>query len=280
MFRTFSKSFLFAAVLSIAIVGSVSAQKLTAEDIVAKNLDSIGSKEKRDGIKNRFVPAAVTFERKLPNIKGGGKAVIVSDVNNMMFQAKFNSNEYPYEKIGYFAGKLSLPYVTAGTRSPLGAYLNDHSKILEDGLFMGTISSAWALNAPKGRVTGGSKKKVDGRETYVLEYFPKNVGSEFTVKLFFDASTFQHVRTEYRRAISQQQQNFGTMGTKGGAFYTLTETFGDYRDAGGLMLPHSYKAHWVSNTDAGTGEYTWTANIGEYHFNQNLAADFFSFDDR
>ena len=265
------------ALLLTANFSQVSAQKLSVEEIIAKHMDAIGPKEKRDLIKNRFVPAAVTFERKLPEVKGGGKAVFVSDGNNLFFQAKFNSQEYPQEKIGMFAGKIDLPWVTAGTRSPLGAYLKDHPKMLEDGLFMGTISSMWALNAPKGRIQTAGKKKVDDREMYVLEYFPKGVGAEFTIKLFFDAETFQHTRTEYRHAISQQDQKFKTMGTKGGAYYVLTESFGDYKDEGGLTLPHSYKVNYLTNTDDGTFEYIWTATIGEYHFNQNLAPDFFSF---
>ncbi len=274
----FTYYLLFACFLLASGFTVASAQKLTAEEIIAKHLDSIAPKEKRDLVKNRFVPAALTFERKLPPVKGGGKAVFVSDDNNLMFLAKLNSQEYPHEKIGMFSNKISLPWVTAGTRSPLGTYLADHPKMLEDGLFMGTISSMWALESPKGKVQAAGKKKADDKEMYVLDYFPKNVGAEFSVKMFFDVQTFQHIKTEYRHAISQQQQQFQTMGTRGGAYYTMTEYFTDYRDEGGLMLPHTYKINYVTNTDAGTYEYTWTMNIGEYHFNQNLAPDFFTFE--
>jgi hypothetical protein len=281
MLKTFSKftSYLFFACLLLASAfGAAQAQKLSAEEVIAKHLESIGPKEKRDQIKNRFVPAALTFERKVPVIKGGGKAVFVSDNSNLFFLAKLNSHEYSQERIGYFSGKVNLPWVTAGTRSPLGAYLADHPKMLEDGLLMGTITCLWALESPKGKVQGGGRKKVDDREVYVLEYYPKNVGAEFTVKMFFDAQTFQHLRTEYRHTISQQQQSFKTMGTRGGAFYVMNEYFGEYRDESGLMLPHTYKITYVTNTDAGTDEFTWTMNIGEYHFNQNLAPNFFTFD--
>jgi len=277
-FSKFTPYLLFTCLLLASGFTIARAQKLSAEEIVAKHLDSIGPKEKRDAVKNRFVPAALTFERKLPEIKGGGKAVIVSDNNNLLFLAKLNSKEYPHEKIGLFSGKIALPWVTAGTRSPLGAYIADHPKILEDGILMGTISSMWGLQSPKGKLQTAGKKKSDDREMYVLEYYPKNVGTEFTVKLYFDTQTFQHVRTEYRHSISQQNQAFKTMGTRGGAFYVVNEYFSDYKDEGGLTLPHTYKINYVSNTDAGTAEYTWTVSIGEYHFNQNLAPDFFTFD--
>lgn len=283
MFRSLSRTVALAAfcgLLTIVSINTAVAQKMTAEEIIAKHLDSIGAKDKRDQVKNRFVPAALTFERKLPAIKGGGKAIFVSDSSNLYFQGKFNSNEYPHEKVGLFSSKISLPFVTAGTRSPLGAYLNDHPKMLEDGLFLGTITSMWGLESPKGKITTAGKKKVDDREAYVLEYFPRNVGAEFTIKMFFDAQNFQHLRTEYRHAISQKDQAFKTMGTRGGAFYTMTENFGDYKDAGGLMLPHSYRINYVTNTDQGTYEYVWTASIGEYHFNQKLADNFFSFDEK
>lgn len=271
-------AFSIAALLMFSNFSAAMAQKMTAEEIVAKHLESIGSQEKRSQVKNRFVPAALKFEQKVPPIAGGGKALLVSDSENLWFNAKLNSNEYPHEKIGYFSGKISQPWVTAGTRSPLGAYLADHPKIIEDGLLMGTISALWALESPKGRIQYDGKKKIDGKESYVLAYFPKNGGSEFSIKLFFDAQNFQHLRTEYRRSISQKDQAFKTMGTRGGAYYVMNEYFSEYKDESGLTLPHNYKITYLTNTDAGTAEYAWTLAIGEYHFNQKLAPDFFTFE--
>jgi hypothetical protein len=265
-------------------VFSIDAQELKAEEAISKHLDSIGTKEKRDEIKNRFVVGTSEFASKLPSRKTAGKVVFVSEANNLFFVSSFNSREYPFEKIGCFKGKVNLPYVTPGTRSPLGAFIADHDKILSDGLLTGSISETWTLLnllEQKGVFKSAGTKKVDGRETYVLNYFPKGVGSsDFTVKLFFDSQTFRHVRTEYRRTVAPKDATFGVLGQEGGVRISLREDFGDFKNTGGLTLPHSYKIHYETDSNSGTYEYDWGFKVAQYLFNQNLDPNFFSFDEK
>lgn len=259
------------------------AQKLTAEEIVAKHLDSIGTKEKRDAVKNRLAAGTSQFESKLPNKKTAGKAVIVSEGNNLFFVASFNSNEYPFEKIGFFGNKINLPYVTAGTRSPLGAFINDHSKILSEGILTGSISSTWAVANPslrKGKLDYAGKKKVDGREAYILNYFPDGTAGKFTIRLFFDAATFRHFRTEYFDEIPPASQPFGALGTQTGVKIEMNETFDDFKDTEGLTLSYSYKIKYKTDSNSGTYEYTWGITFSKYLFNQKLDANFFNFDEK
>jgi len=270
--------------LTIAFFGAlpVIAQDLTADAIIAKHLDSIGPKEKRDEVKNRIALGTSSFESKLPAKKTGGKALIASDASNLYFLASLASKEYPFEKIGYFNSKISLPFVIAGARSPLGAFLADHEKILSDGLFGGSISNNWILlNWQKGRgvVKATGTKKIDGKRAYGVEYFPKWVGTtEFSIRMYFDAETFQHVRTEYIHKISPKEDTFGQLGRQGGTEISMTEKFADFRDEGGLILPHSYTVDYVTQSNSGTGEFIWGITIAQYRYNQNLASDFFSFD--
>ena len=271
-----------ALLLTHALAEPIAAQKMSVEELIAKHLDSIGKKEKRDAVKNRLAAGKSDFESKLPSRKAVGKAVVISDANNLFYLSSFNSQEYPFEKIGFFANKISLPYVTAGTRSPLGAFINDHSKILSDGIFAGSISSSWGLlnwQNRKVKLDYAGTKKIDGRKMQVLDYFAG--GSPlFTVKLFFDAETFQHVRTEYRDSITPKENAFGTLGNTSGVVISLTEDFGDFKDANGLTLPHSYKAKYTTSSSSGTYEYSWGITISQYLFNQNLAPDFFTFDEK
>lgn len=265
-----------------SVVSLVEAQNLKAEEIIAKHLESIGKKEKLDAIKNHFVLGASEFESKLPSKKTGGKSLIVSEGGNLFFIASFNSNEYPFEKIGYFNEKINLPFVTSGARSPLGAFIADHEKILSDGLLAGTISSNWLMfdiAVKKGKISTAGTRKVDGRKAYVLDYFPKGLGStEFTIKLLFDAENFRHIRTEYRDAINSTQDTFGRLGRQGGVKLTMIEDFGDFKDAGGLMMPHLYEIKYTTDSNSGVYEFDWTVKVAEYRYNQKLALDFFTFD--
>src|SRR5262245_13354978 len=128
---------LLVVLITTGAVLSAIGQDLSADDIIAKHLDSIGTKAKRDEIKNRIALGTSSFESKLPPKKTVGKALIASDATDLYFLASLASKEYPFEKIGYFNTKISLPFVVAGARSPLGAFLADHEKILSDGLFAG-----------------------------------------------------------------------------------------------------------------------------------------------
>lgn len=261
---------------------AVQSQDLRAEDVIAKNLAAIGSKEARDAIKNQLAVGASEFKAKLPATTGGGKAIVVSNLDNFYFLVSLNSKEYPFEKIGYFDGKMSLPFVTAGTRSPLGAFVADHEKILSDGLFNGSMSARWGMldkDKRKGKVMYGGVKKIDGRKVHTIEYYPADGGSaEFQIRLYFDAETYNHVRSDYFHEIASKQDTFGTLGRQAGAKLSLTEDFSDFKLAGGLNLPHSYKAVFSTSSNSGLFEYTWGLRISQYLFNQNLAADFFTFD--
>lgn len=263
---------------------AVKAQDLKPEEIITRHLESIGTKEKRAAVKNRMAAGASTFQSKLPNRKTAGKALIVSEAaNNLMFISSFSSQEYPFEKIGFFSDKVSLPFVTAGAKSPLGTFIADHNKILSEGLFAGSISTTWNLLNPqfkKEKFGGGGTKKIDGRKTYVLDFYPGGSSAEFTVKLYFDAETFRHVRTEYRHVISPREQKMGTLGEQNGVKIALTESFADFKTIDGLTLPHAYKLHYVTDSNSGTYEYEWNVAVSQYLFNQKLAPDFFSFDEK
>lgn len=257
-------------------------QNLKAEEIVVKHLDSIGSAEKCDSMKTLMAVGVSEFEARIPVIRGGGKAVIVSDPDNLFFVISLNSKEYPFEKIGYFKGKLSLPFIAAGSRSMLGLFINEHEKVLSEGLFGGTMSLRWALaDAEKRKTTmkSGGTKKVAEQKAYVVDYYPAGIGSgDFKIRLFFDAETFRHIRSEYRREVVRGQGTFGQQSQQGNAVVQLIEDFADFRTIDGLTLPHSYKVTFASNSNTTSNENIWRINVAQYYFNQKLAPDFFTFD--
>jgi hypothetical protein len=261
---------------------SVSAQKMTTEELVSKHLASIGSKDVLQAAKERIAMGTSEFESKFPSKKTNGKAVIATRGTDYMFIASFSSGEYPFEKVGFFSNRVVLPWVTSGTRSPLGAFIADHEKMLSDGVFTGSMSGAWALLDPElrgAKTKLAGRRKVDGREAYVLEYWPKGVNSsEFTIRILIDAETYRHVATEYKHIINPSQDTFGRLGRQAGVRQSLVESFGDFKTVDGLTLPHSYNAHYTTESNSGTYEFFWRLNMQSYLLNPNLDENFFTFE--
>lgn len=272
-------------IAGLFVFGSIiKGQDLKVEEIISKHLDSIAPKEQRDLIKNRMAFGLSEFESKLPSRKTGGKVVIISEGNNVYFVSSFLTENYPYEKIGFFAGKVDIPFVVLGTRSPLGMFISDHHKSLSDGIFTGSISTNWnLLNTQKrGTLATAGTKKINGRKAYVLNYYESGNSASFTTKLFFDAETFRHIRTEYRDVISPKDAKFGVLGEESttGIETILTEEFSEFKNANGLTLPHLYKIYYMTASNNGVFEYNWNFKISLYEFNRKYAPDFFSFSER
>ena len=278
--RCFKAVLYVSAVLMFAV--SSFGQDLSPEEIIAKHLETIGKKEVRDQVKTLFALGLSSFESQFPVIKGGGKAMIVSDRDDLMFAMSLNLRDYPYEKIGLFHDKVSLPFISPGDRSLLGSFLNEHSSILTDGLFAGDMSLRWALlyNAnSKLHLKSAGTKKLDGKRVYVIDLYPSKVGSDdFTIKLFFDADTFDHIRTEYHREVRAGTPIFGQQNQTANAEFVLTENFSDFKTADGLRLPYSYTVDFYSNSNTSSYKTIWGVKVSQYYVNQKLAPDFFTFD--
>ena len=73
------------------LVMASAALNLTPQEIIDKHLAAVGTKEKRDSIKTLIASGTSEFEVKVPAIKGGGKAIMVSDPDNLFFVISLNS---------------------------------------------------------------------------------------------------------------------------------------------------------------------------------------------
>ncbi len=262
--------------------GSVFAQNLTSDQIFEKHLESIGSKEKRGTLNTLIAAGLGEFESRRPLMKGGGKAVVVSDPANLYYMMGFNSNDYPFEKVGMFGNKISLPFISAGNRSLLGSFLNEHPKVLSDSLFCGSMSLRWITDVAsnkKLKMKSAGLKKVDGRQLRAVDVLSSTLGSDdFKIRLYFDAENFRHVRSEYRREIHVERIVFGQQNQQASSRLDLTEEFSDFKEVDGLTLPYHYRVTFSSNSNAQMHENSWTIQVLNYFINQKLAADFFTFD--
>src|ERR1051326_8845488 len=160
-----------------------SPQKISVDEVLSKHLDSIGTAADRNRANSRIIAGTtqVTFRsRGIAQTQGG--AVLASDGLMSMVTMKFESSQYPYEKIGFDGKKVSAYQLHPGDYSSLGGFARTFPEILKEGLISGTLSSAWALLdvvARKAKIEFVGKKKINSRDLLALKYVPRG-GSDLS----------------------------------------------------------------------------------------------------
>lgn len=236
---------LLVGIVPLSSATVVDKDKLTAEQIIAKHLESIGTAEARAAVKSRVITGrAVSTMRIGGSGQAEGGAVLASQGSSSLFGISFSLPEYPHEKMGFDGKTLKVADITPGNRSVLGQFFMDHEMPFREGLLAGTLSTAWPLldmSSRKAKVKYDGSKKIDGRKMYILKFETKN-DSGLKTKLYFDAETFHHVRTEYEQRIIQQMASApGVTQQQGDSITKLVEEFSDFKTEDGVTLPHSYK---------------------------------------
>ncbi len=262
---------------------SLLAQKVKPEEILAKHLDSIGTAEARAATKSLIAvgDAQVKSITKIttPVV---GRIVIASSGVKSFWGMNLNSTDYPSEKFSYDDKNAKVGLVRLGVRSTLGNFVQSNNLMLEQGLFGGTLSTAWAMFDAanrKAKLSFDGTKKIDGKEAYIVGYSPKG-GGDVDIKLYFDKENFRHIRTEYKRVSSA---GIGAKPEDSTRYsenrITLTEDFFDFKPEGKLTLPHGYRISYTTtgNSNGSTG-IEWTFNLTEFAANQNMTDSTFDID--
>lgn len=268
----------------VAAFSTIVASDPTPSEILKKHAEAVGTADKRSPTKSRIAIGTSVFKVKLPETAAEGKAFLASNADNSMLMSSFTLSEYPYEKIGLFRGKVEVPFIRPGARSPIGSYIYQNDNLIKERIFGGNIFSTWAMldeSAVGDRVRFAGKKKVNGREAYVLRYLSKSSASaNSSIEIFFDSKDSRHLRTEYRQTILQTTNyQIGIFGNQTGeSFNLLTEDFDDYREIEGLMLPHKYEVKLLLDGRTGTNEFQWNFDFETYRVGQNFSNEFFKFD--
>ncbi len=221
------------------------AEEMNAEKVINEHLNSLGTAEARAAVTSRVILGTVLATARI----GGsgqteGQAVLASRGNNSLMGMAFTVPSYPHEKMGYDGKKLTVAELTPGERSELGKFFLTHEMPFKEGLLEGTLSTAWPLlnlSSRKAVLKYDGTKKLQGQKMYVLRYETKN-DSGLKTKLYFEAETFRHVRTEYEdRIIQQMAAAPGVTQKQGDSITKLVEEFSDFKPVDGVTLPHSYK---------------------------------------
>jgi hypothetical protein len=278
--------------LAVILVSSVviSAQqdkkpaKITADELIAKHIASIGSADVIAGIKSRVMVGETKFGSTLGStfiLNGTGQ--IASQGDKVLFTMIFNSPLYPYEKAA-FDGKEQTLGLPNGKRTLLTEFLKSQDSILKDGLFTGALSTAWPLLDLKSRKSAkleyAGTSKIDDRQCYKLKYSSGRSGNLKTT-LYFDAETYRHVRTTYEYTIEPSigRSSTDTRSSSRIERYSLREDFSDFKMAGKLILPSTYTINVTNElqivSQPGTNSREWTFKVLQVYYDEPLEASVF-----
>src|SRR5689334_6700759 len=119
-------------------------EKLKADQIIAKHLESIGPKEKLKNIKNRVSSGNAHVDIHVggtANLTGNG--MLVSEYRAVRLSFKYPANQYPGEQFVFDGKNTAIGQISPGVRSSLGNYIFENDYLLKDGLLFGTLSTNW-----------------------------------------------------------------------------------------------------------------------------------------
>lgn len=269
---------LIAAVFLTCFAAAASAQKLKAEDVIAKNLASIGSPEARAATRNIITVGNGSCKfLSTADLQAEGRVVIASEGQKFFLGVNLNSqsNRFADELFTYDGQSADAASPRQGSRSNLGTFVGANPVMIDSGLMGGELSTGWIVAnvaAGKGKLSYAGIKKVDGKDTYALT-FTKKGGSDLDVTLFFDKDTFHHVRTEYTRMSSA---GIGLTPERSSQFietrFKIVEEFGDHRAESSLnlTLPHTYRIVYSASGQSGTVETEWKFGLDQFASNQKF----------
>jgi hypothetical protein len=234
--------------VSVALVAMLSVcaakDEKQVDDFVKQHLNSIGTEQARAAVKNRIVQGALSFQ--YLNVAGNvpGTLQFVSEGDKFVSVLKIPSTDYHGEQFVSDGKKTAVKQVKPGIYSALGRFVFEHNEVLTEGLWGGTLSTAWALShldERRAKLQDQGLKKMDGRELHRVDYMPKK-SSDLQIELYFEPDTFRHVMTVYSYHVmapggggptasaGQQERHF-----------RLEERFADFKGTDNLTLP----ARWT-----------------------------------
>jgi hypothetical protein len=255
-------------------------KKLKPEDLIARHVESIGSKEAQAAAKSRVASGLVTL---IVRVGGAGSlegdGIIASTGPRLRVNMKFPAIEYPGENLAFDGSKTATGFLPNGNRSRLSAFVSQQDETMKEGLLGGVLSTAWPLlriAEQQPRLDYKGLKKVGGRELHEIVYRPRKGSSELKIVMHFDPTTFRHVRTQYSYVISASIGTRQSSNQNPESFYSLTEEFDDFREANGLVLPHKYRVQLSVQTGTASSLYDYNMAINRISHNETLEEKIFT----
>jgi hypothetical protein len=255
-------------------------QKLKPEDLVTKHLEAIGSADARDKITARVASGSANFA---VNIGGAarlsGSSMLVSSGPRFRFGMRFPTPDYTGEDMGFDGQRAASALLPTGGRSPLSVFVSQQDAVLKEGLLGGVLSTAWPLlrlAQTQAKLDYRGLKKIDGKQLHELDYRPRKANAELKVLLYFDPTTFRHVRTRYSFEIGASIGTREASNVNPESYVSLTEEFDDFRVVDGLTLPHKYHLQYSAEGRGPTTIRDWTIAFDRLQHNPKFEDNVFT----
>lgn len=273
----------FAVLIMVTAFLSVSAAKdeFQASEFAKQQLNSIGSEQARAAIKNRVAQGNLTFQ--WLNVVAGvieGQLQFVSEGDKFVSVLKLPNAEYHGEQFASDGKKTMVKQIQPGIYSALGQFVHEHPEVLKEGLWGGTLSTAWALghlDERHAKLEDHGLKTIDGRNLRRVDYLPKK-SSDLQIELYFEPETSRHVMTVYSYHVLATGGGGPTASAKQQErYYRLEERFTDFRTVDGVTLPGQWRIQYSGDvTQRTTGGGTTGISqfqIGDQKISHNLSLD-------
>lgn len=253
-------SLLVLLLLNAVVVVHAGDEEISAEALISRHLESIGSGEALQ----RLVTRRYIGEGIWRMLVGGvgqvaGQVSLVSSIDTCDFSFGSGGDQAFFgEQFGFDGQKMHVKRAFQEQYSVLGQFMRRNSHILREGLLGGTASLSWSLRDVAGRrakVKYLGLKNIDGRSLHGLDYQPRKRRGNLKIELYFDPETYRHVRTEYREKYLSKigpgrDPNLATVpGAPSDPRITmmeesrvsLIETFDKFESADGVTVPVLWK---------------------------------------
>lgn len=255
--------------------------RLTAEELVQRHLASIATPEKLKARKTFVMKGDCDFRVLVgPKIAPGpGVVQIVSDGNkyNMLF--RFEGGEYGGEQYITDGKHARTAFSTPGDRNPMTELLQAQQQLLNEGLFGGELTTAWALldvEGRKPRLRYRGLTDVDGVQLHELSYRIRKGGGDSVNKLYFEPETFHHVLSTYEVQIAAPMGlNPTDSARQRPSRFKIEERFADFRDFDGFTLPSSWTIQFSQSKTDSTVLLQWTTEFKESALDMAVPAEYF-----
>jgi hypothetical protein len=224
-----------------AAAGPDTKEKLSADDVITRHLDSIGTTEARSAIHSRLMALKCKTEGK--TAEQPCPPMLISNDQKVLYYD--NKSAFAFD-----GSKVTSRVPSSGEYSGMFPALED---ALREGMVGGALSTGWALlrfskenfevtydgvRTPlksMGDVNCELPMDIDkAKATYhELSFRPRNKPWHTSVYLYFDPQTFRHVQTLY---ILPEVAPYVHSETP-----LAREVFGDFQTNDGITLPASWQ---------------------------------------
>jgi hypothetical protein len=238
-------------VIASAATAGLAKDELPTGELVKQHLNSIGTQQARTGVKNRLAQGSLTFQ--WLDVAGvtEGQLQFVSEGDKFVSVLKLPSPQYHGEQFVSNGSKTVVKQTTPGVYSGLGRFVFEHPEVLTEGLWGGTLSTAWPLEHledRRARLEDQGLKKVDGRDLRRVDYVPRK-SSDLQIELYFEPDTYRHVMTVYSYHVEARGGGGAyASANKQETYYRLEERFADFKSVDDIMLPTRWTVQFSSDS--------------------------------